>query len=103
MNAGNLRRTSPPAGAAKSTSQAADPKLLQGEEKLLVQAVVSSKLPALTSSDARIFRELLKDVWPRVEPDEPSEPELRAAIRTALVSQKLLEEESQVCCHGPSL
>lgn len=62
-----------------------------------MQAVVSSKLPALTSSDAGIFRELLKDVWPRVEPAEPSEPDLRAAIRTALVQENLVEEERQVC------
>ena len=61
-----------------------------------MQAVVSSKLPALTSSDAGIFRELLKDVWPRVEPDEPSEPGLRAAISTALATQKFFEEEGQV-------
>lgn len=93
IHAGNLRRSSAPAAAAHAQSKSAD---AEGEEKLLVQAVVSSKLPALTSSDAGIFRELLKDVWPRVEPDEPLEADLRAAIRIALAEANLVEEIGQV-------
>jgi hypothetical protein len=66
-----------------------------------VRAVASSKLPALTASDAGIFQELLKDVWPQVEPYEPLQEDLRTAIHTALAEQNLIDEDCQVCPSNP--
>lgn len=92
MRAGNLRRSSTPECDPQTENHPT-----RMEERVLVQAVVSSKLPALTSSDAGIFKEILRDVWPRVEIDDPTEPDLRTSIVTALENRGLVQDDGQVC------
>lgn len=84
--------------AARNTDETAKAGSLSphAEARLLVQAVRSSKLPALTAEDASLFKELVGDVWPDVDSADAVAGDLREALQAAAAAQHLVDEPEQV-------
>lgn len=84
------------AAAGTDSAEAAGSLPPEAEARLLVQAVRSSKLPSLTAEDARLFVDLVGDVWPGVGSCDVEDDELQTALRAAAAAESLNEEPDQV-------
>lgn len=84
------------AAAGADGAEAAGSLSPEAEANLLVQAVRSSKLPSLTAEDARLFADLVGDVWPGVGSCDVEYGELQTALRSAAAAESLNEEPDQV-------
>lgn len=91
-NAGKMRRQEVAAGRAEAGGALP----AEVESRLLVRAVRSSKLPSLTAEDARLFSDLVGDVWPGVAAGGGDDAELREALQASIVAEHLTEESEQV-------